>query len=506
VVATDEQQPGLHRMTALDTWFLHIEDEADHMHIGSVGVFEGPAPAWEDLRATMEGKLALLPRYRQRVHHVPLRVNRPVWVDDPHFRLEYHLRHTALPSPGGVEELRNLVGRVMSQQLDRRRPLWELWFIDGLAGGRWAMLSKVHHCMVDGIAGTDLLAATLEDRPDAPRPEPVSWEPAAEPGALRLLRDAAVDVAAQPIETLRTLSGKARRPRELVTRTLGGLRGSAGIASLFKPMPPTSLTGPIGPHRRWAPVWADLDDVKLVRRSLGGTVNDVVLTAITSGYRALLEHRGELTDEVEVRTMVPVSLRTAEQRGEYHNRVSAVFVNLPVTVADPAARHQAMLDAMEQVKRSGEQVAVAGLVGLTGIAPAMFVGVAMRSVTWLVQHRGQAFVSTVTTNVPGPQAPWYLLGRRLLETYPYVPIGEGLRTGVAIFSYDGQVTFGVTADFDSIPEVEVLADGIGRGMAELVALAKGEPADGELTVRAPLATAPAAARRARASRRGSDGA
>jgi diacylglycerol O-acyltransferase / wax synthase len=503
--ADDRSMRAVQRMNALDTWFLHIEDEADHMHIGSVGVFEGPAPAWEELRDSVASKLDRLPRYRQRVQHVPLRIARPVWVDDPHFRLEYHVRHTALPSPGGVEELRNLVGRVMSQQLDRNRPLWEMWFIEGLGDGRWAMLSKVHHCMVDGIAGTDLLAIVLEDRADAPHSTPAPWKPAEEPGPLRLLRDAAIDVVTQPADVLRTLRGKAQRPRELATRTLGGLQGTAGIAEILKPMPRTSLTGPIGPHRRWVPVWASLGDIKMARKALGGTVNDVVLSAITSGYRELLADRGELTDDVEVRTMVPVSLRTAEQRGEYHNRVAAMFVSLPVTIDDPIARHEAMLEEMERIKGSGEQVTVAALVGFTGVAPAMFVGVALRSTTWLVQHRGQPFVSTVTTNVPGPQTPWFLLGRRLLETYPYVPIGEGIRTGIAIFSYDGQLTFGVTADYDEVPDVDVLADGIGRGVAELVALGRGEPADGELNVRAPLATAPAAAPRARASRRGTAG-
>jgi diacylglycerol O-acyltransferase / wax synthase len=497
---------GAHqRMTALDSWFLHIEDEADHMHIGSIGVLEGPAPTWGELRDTIAAKLDLLPRYRQRVHAVPLTLARPVWADDPHFRFEYHVRHTALPAPGGYEELRNLVGRVMSQQLDRHRPLWELWFIEGLADGRWAMLSKVHHCMVDGIAGTDLLALILEDRPDAPRGTPTPWQPADEPGTIRLLRDAAVDLVTEPAETWRSLLASTRRPRELLRRTAAGARGSLGIAGILQPMPSSELTGPIGPHRRWGAVRASLDDVKGVRRELGGTVNDVVLAAITAGYRELLLARGELTDDTEVRTMVPVSLRTAEQRGGYHNRVSAMFVSLPVTEADPRARYEAVLEATAQVKRSGEPVATAALVGLTGIAPAMFVGVALRSVTWLVQHRGQPFVSTVTTNVPGPQIPWYLRGRRLLEAYPYVPIGEGLRTGVAIFSYDGQLTFGVTADYDSVPDVDVLADGIGAGIVELVALAGGDQQAAALSVRAPMAAAPAAATRGRASRRGSGG-
>jgi diacylglycerol O-acyltransferase / wax synthase len=493
------------RMTALDSWFLHIEDEADHMHIGSVGVFEGPPPSWPELEATIGAKLDQLPRYRQRVHPVPLALARPVWADDPHFQLEYHLRHTALPAPGGLEELRNLVGRVMSQQLDRRRPLWELWFIEGVGGGRWAMLSKVHHCMVDGIAGTDLLAATLEDRPDPTRPAPEPWEPTPEPGRVRLVRDAAVDLVREPTETWRSLLGRARRPKELLLRTVAGARGSLGLAGVLQPMPASDLTGPIGPHRRWGAVSADLARIKEVRRALGGTVNDVVLAAITAGYRDLLAHREALTDDVEVRTMVPVSLRTPEERGGYHNRVTAMFVSLPVAEPDPAARYAAVLEATAQVKRSGEPVATAALVGLTGIAPAMFVGVALRSVTWLVQRRGQPFVSTVTTNVPGPQAPWYLLGRRLLEAYPYVPIGEGLRTGIAIFSYDGQVTFGVTADYDAVPDVDILSTGIADGIVELVELATGDRAAAELSVRAPLATAPRAGTRARASRRGSAG-
>jgi diacylglycerol O-acyltransferase / wax synthase len=503
--ATTDEVHARRRMTALDSWFLHIEDEADHMHIGSVGVFEGPPPGWAEIRDAVASKLDQLPRYRQRVHRVPFGIARPVWADDPHFRLEYHVRHTALPSPGGLEELRNLVGRVMGQQLDRRRPLWEMWFIEGIAGGRWALLSKVHHCMVDGIAGTDLLAVTLEDRPDFPRPAPAPWSPAEEPGSVRLLREAAFDLVADPTGALRALGTRGRRPLELAREAAAGLRGSIGLAGVLNPMPASSLTGPIGPHRRWTAVWADLAEIKEVRRALGGTVNDVVLAAITTGYRELLASRGELTDEVEVRTMVPVSLRTPEQRGGYHNRVSAVFVPLPVTEPDPVRRYEAVLEAMAHVKGTGEHVATAALVGLTGIAPAMFVGVALRSVTWLVQHRGQPFVSTVTTNVPGPQTPWYLLGRRLLETYPYVPIGEGLRTGIAIFSYDGQVTFGVTADFDSVPDIDVLATGIHDGVVELVRAARAGKGRKPVSARAPLGGARGAASRAGAASRGSGG-
>jgi diacylglycerol O-acyltransferase / wax synthase len=232
-------------------------------------------------------------------------------------------------------------------------------------------------------------------------------------------------------------------------------------------------------------------------------VNDVALAAVTSGYRALLDHRGELEPEVAVRTMVPVSLRTSAERGRTDNRVAAVFVDLPVAEPDPVRRLELISAATKDAKASGEQVATAALIGLTGVTPAMFVGLALRSVTGLVQRAGQRFVSTVTTNVPGPQEPWYLLGRRLLAAYPYVPIGAGLRTGIAIFSYDGRLTFGVTADYDTTPDVDMLAGGIKRGLVELAEAAGLDPADAiSPAAPAPPAATPAAGNRGRASRRG----
>jgi diacylglycerol O-acyltransferase / wax synthase len=461
----------MRRMTPLDTWFLHVEDEADHMHIGSVGTFAGPPPPYSELLDAIAAKLTEIPRYRQRFRSVPLGVARPVWVDDPHFRLEYHVRHTAIPSPGGGRELRNLVGRVMGQQLDRRRPLWETWFVEGLSGGRWAMVSKVHHCVVDGIAGTDLLAVVLDPSPDAPRPVRTTWQPEAEPSSVRLLRDAATDLATTPAEQWRAVRAFVRRPQRVVREAAGAVVGLTGLTRLVRPMPPNSLTGPIGPHRRWAWVDAELGTAKLVRQRLGGTVNDVVLTAITTGYRTLLHERGELGPDTTVRTMVPVSLRTDDERGDYHNRVAAIFISLPVTVDDPSERYAAVRAQTEAMKSSGEPVATAALVSISGIAPPMFLGVAMRAATRLVQRQGQRYVTTVTTNVPGPQVPLYLLGRRMLSAHPYVPIAEGIRTGVAIFSYDGALSFGVTADYDTVPDLDVLTGGIAEGMAELLSAA-----------------------------------
>jgi diacylglycerol O-acyltransferase / wax synthase len=457
------------RMTALDTWFLHVEDDVNHMHIGSVGIFEGPVPDWAEMRDAIGSKLDLIPRYRQRYRDVGLGLARPIWVDDPHFQLDYHVRHTALPRPGTHEQLRRLVGRIMGQQLDRHRPLWETWFVEGLADERWAMISKVHHCVVDGIAGADLLAIVLEADPEA-RPSPVApFQPAAAPTRRAVATEVVRSVAARPVEALRVVGEHARDPLETASRGVAAVRGAGELAGIFQPMPRTSLTGPIGPHRRWATALTDLDEAKAVKRALGGTVNDVILAAITNCYRELLRERDELSSHAVVRTMVPVSLRGEDRRGELHNRVAALFVPLPVGADEPAERYRAVRDTMAETKVSGEHVTTAALVGASGLAPTMFVGLALRTVSQLLQ-RSQRYVTTVTTNVPGPQQPQYLLGRRMLEAYPYVPIAEGVRTGVAIFSYDGQLAFGVTADFDEVPDVEVLTDGIEHGMADLVGL------------------------------------
>jgi diacylglycerol O-acyltransferase / wax synthase len=467
------------RMTALDTWFLHVEDDVNHMHIGSIGVFEGPPPRWEELRDAIDAKLDLIPRYRQRYRDVARGLARPVWIDDPHFELDYHVRHTALPRPGDDDQLRRLVGRIMGQQLDRRRPLWETWFVEGLEGERWAMISKVHHCIVDGIAGTDLLATVLDDDPDAVvvhAPRPGAGDRPAEDGtgddpARPLVGAVAHAATAVPRRVGQALAAPLRDPVGTVGAAAAAVKGVGELSGIVRRMPPSSLTGPIGPHRRFATAEASLDDAKAVKRALGGTVNDVVLAAITTGFRDLLAGRGELTATSVVRTLVPVSLRRADQRGDLHNLVAALFLALPVGTDDPAERYRVVRDTMQELKGSGEQVTTAALVGASDLAPTAFVGLALRGVSSLL-HRHQRYVTTVTTNVPGPQTPQHLLGRRMEKAYPYVPIAEGIRIGVAIFSYDGQLTFGVTADLGEVPDVDVLADGITRGMEELLALVR----------------------------------
>jgi diacylglycerol O-acyltransferase len=455
-------------MSPLDASFLHIEDDKSHMHIGSVAIFEGPAPSYESVCAMVESKLALVPRYRQKVRFVPFGLGRPVWVDDPHFNLIYHVRQTALPIPGGNEELRNLVGRVMSQQLDRSKPLWEMWMVEGLDAGRWALLSKVHHCMVDGVSGTDLLSVVLDMARDA-EPPTVSeiWHPRPEPTSAQILREALVERAVSPYEMLRSARAATRAPRELVSRLNETAHGLAAMRGLLRSAQST-LNGPIGPHRRWAWARSQLSDVKAVRAALGGTVNDVVLAVITNGFRELLQSRGEAVAEQTVRTMVPVSVRAASERGTYNNRVSAMFAELPVGIADPVERLDSIRTQMEGLKESKQAVAGEVLTSLSGFAPPMLLSLGTR----VFMRFPQRSLNTVTTNVPGPQFPLYAAGRRMLEAFPYVPLAGTVRIGIAIFSYDGMLNFGITGDYDTAADVGVLAGGIEAGMSELLGVAE----------------------------------
>jgi WS/DGAT/MGAT family acyltransferase len=457
------------RLSPQDASFLHLEDAVSHMHIGSVAIFEGPPPDYEAVERMFGAHLASVPRYRQRVHFVPLALGRPVWVDDPHFNLTYHLRRTALPSPGGDAELRRLVGRVMSQQLDRARPLWEAWIVEGLSEGRWGLISKVHHCMVDGVAGTDLLAVILDCERDPELPPPEDWHPERQPSGAELAVNALGRRAVSPYEQLRVLRSTVRSPGRLAATaaaTVGGLWTMTGVVP---PPPASSLNGPIGPHRRWAWARSRLADVKRVRSAFGGTVNDVVLTAIAGGFRTLLAAREESTQR-DVRTLVPVSVRASQERGEYNNRVSAIFAKLPVGIEHPVERLAAVRWQMQRHKDSGEAVAGDVLVGLSGFAPAMLLALGLRAATRMPQRS----VNTVTTNVPGPQRPLYAAGRRMLESLPYVPIAGHVRIGVAIFSYDGALTFGITGDYDRAADIDLLGRGIEQSIRELVQAAERE--------------------------------
>ncbi len=458
------------RLSPLDASFLHVEDSVSHMHIASVAVLEGPSPPFADVVARVRGKLPLVPRYRQVVRFVPFDLGRPVWVDDPHFNIDYHLRHTALPAPGGEDELRKLVGRVMSQPLDRTRPLWEIWVVEGLEAGGWAMLSKTHHAMVDGISGTDLMAAIMDLSPTVAAPEPDGWEPKPAPTPLTLATGAVVDLLRNPYEQFRAVRASTRVPRQALRQAVEVTRGLSAMAGLVRPTPVSSLNGPIGPHRRYGWASTSVDDIKTVRKSLGGTFNDVVLAAITHGFRQLLLARGESVDRV-VRTLVPVSVRPRDTSGRavgdgtFENKVSAMFAELPVGIADPVERLHAITAQMDGLKESKQALAGEALTSMSGFAPPMLLALGMRLATRVAQRN----VNTVTTNVPGPQMPLYIAGTRMLKAYPYVPLAGQIRIGVAIFSYDGQVNFGVTGDHDTTEDLDVLCTGVESGMHRLLA-------------------------------------
>ena len=460
-------------MSAIDSSFLHIENDVTPMHIGGVSIFEGPMPPFAQLRAMVEGKLGLVPRYRQKVRFVPLAAGTPVWVDDPHFSLDYHLRHTAIPRPGDEEQLRRLAARVFSQHLDRGKPLWELWAVEGLEEGRWALLSKVHHCMVDGVAATDLMSVMFSDT-TAPASAD-GFSPAPEPSGIEVLARTLARWAS-PGGALASLRGALQAPEQTL-RTAGQLLSAlSASAGAMRPAEASSLIGHIGPHRRWS--WADtsLADVKSIRAALGGTVNDVVLCAIAGGFRELLLARGEqLAPDQVVRTMVPVSVRHRGERGVYNNRVSAVFASLPVGLEDPVARLSSIRAEMDGIKESKQAVAGDVLSSLSGFAPPLLLALGSRLVTLSPRLN----MHTATTNVPGPQQPVQTLGRRMLRSYPFVPVVGSIRVVVAIFSYDGRLYFGVTGDYDGAPDIDVLTRGIARGMRELRKLAKGvaEPAN-----------------------------
>jgi len=388
-------------------------------------------------------------------------------VDDPHFNIDYHVRRSAVPAPGGREELQNLVGRVMSQHLDRARPLWEAWAVEGLDDGRWAMVSKVHHCMVDGVSSIDLMSVLFDADANPARLAVAPWRSRPEPSIVELFAQSLAG-ALSPVERLTRMLAALRSPEETARRGIETVRAFASVASKLFPPPETSLTGRYGPHRRWTSAHASLAEVKLVRRSLGGTVNDVVLAAITRGFRELLVGRGEKVDDRAVRTMVPVSVRAEHEQGAYSNRVSAVFADLPVGLEDPLARLAEIRRQMDGIKEWKGAVAGERLVELAGFSPPVLLAVGQR----LAASIPQRSINTATTNVPGPQHPLYFAGRRMLESAPIVPLSASVRIAIGIFSYNGLLIFGITGDYDSVPDIDVLRRGIEAGVAELVEAAR----------------------------------
>ena len=460
------------RLNALDAVFVDAEDADPHvsMAIASIAVFERPAPAHEEFLAYLAGRLPLVPRYRHKLRTIPFRLGRPVWVEDPDFDLRYHVRRTALPAPGGDRQLADLMARVMSQRLDRDHPLWEYWVAEGLSEGRWALISKVHHCMVDGVSGTDLYRVIFDFSPEPSPPARADDRTVnAEPSAVELAARAALDAVMLPAREALALRGTAADPAGSLRQAAEMARAVARLAPAARPATGSSLSGHIGRQRRYTWARVSLDDVKTIKQALGGTVNDVVLTAISGGFRALLLARGEQPGSHMVRSLVPVSVRAPGAESVYDNQVSALLANLPVHVADPVERLAAVRSELTTLKESKEAMLGEALTSLGRFTPFPIASWWSRLAFGLPQRE----IVTVTTNVPGPRQPLYGMGRRLLEIIPYVPIATTLRTGISIFTYGGHVTFGITGDFAANPDLDVLAHGIEDGVAELVKAARG---------------------------------
>lgn len=452
------------RLTGLDASFLHLEDDAAHMHVASVMLFDGEAPPYDEFLGNLERRLHLVPRYRQRLAFVPMGQGRPRWVDDPSLNLRYHVRHTALPAPGGEEELRALAGRVFSQQLDRDKPLWELWLVDGVEGDRFAILAKTHHALVDGVSGVDIVTVLFDTQPQPAAP-PVPhqrWLPRPVPTQAQLLAEALVERATAPGEVARSVRALFRAPRRIARGAMDSLAGVGAMAwAGLNPAPPTPYNRPIGPHRRFTWVRASLDDVKAVKNVLGGTVNDVMLATVSGALRAHLRRRGVRTEGLELKAMVPVSVRTDLERGALGNRVAAMMVPLPVWCDDPVERLRVVSEAMGGLKEGGQAVGAQVLTQLSGFAPPTVMSQAAR-----LSSRQRLF-NLVVTNVPGPQFPLYLLGRELIEAFPMVPLAKNQGLGVAIMSYNGHINFGLVGDFDVLADLDDLAGDLAASLAEL---------------------------------------
>ncbi len=451
------------RLTAVDASFLSNETPASHMHIGAILVFEGPPPLYVDLVEHVRGRLDQVPRFRQRIVVPPLEAGRPLWVDDVNFNLTYHIRHTALPEPGGEAQLKRLAARVFSQQLDRSKPLWELWLVQGLERDRFAILTKTHHAMVDGISGVDI-GTVLFDLEPIPQPAGVTdgWAPGPQPSASTLVARGATELATTPVRLAERALEALRSPEATARRVADGLEGLGEfVGALADPAPDVPLNQQIGPHRRF--VWArsELSTFKRIKDTFGGTVNDVVLAVVTGALRDWLHGRGVRTEGLELRALVPVSIRTEDERGNLGNRIAAMRGPLPVYVDDPVRRLRVVSEAMEGLKRSKQALGAEVISRFNDFAPPTLLAQASR-----VNFSTRLF-NLIVTNVPGPQLPLYVLGREMEEIFPVAFLPQDHVLAVAIMSYNGRVGFGLLADYDAVDDIEVIAAGIDSSLAEL---------------------------------------
>jgi len=459
----------LDRLTPIDASFLHQESQHSHMHIGGLTIVEGPPPSTAELLEQIRMRLHLVPRYRHKLASTPIDSGRPVWVDDPSFNLDYHIRHTALPSPGGWEQLCALTARIFSQQLDRSKPMWEMWLIEGLEDDRFALITKTHHSLVDGIAGVDLATVLFDLSPEPPpiRSSGRPWQPRPEPGTAELVAAGLRGAVRAGLELAEGAVEAVTHPDRALARAREAAEGIGEIIwAGLNPAPETPLNVPIGPHRRFYGIGNRLEDFKTVKNAFGGTVNDVVLAVVTGALRTFLISRGRRTAGCEMRALVPVSVRAENDRGEIGNRIVVMRGPLPVYIADPLQRLRFVTQAMNGLKESKQALGAEVISGAQNFAPPTILAQASRL------NFSTRLFNLIVTNVPGPQFPLYVLGREMLEVFPVAFLPENHSLAIAIMSYNGQMNFGLLGDFDSLPDLDQIRTNIADELATLVALAR----------------------------------
>jgi diacylglycerol O-acyltransferase len=456
-------QRHMDRLSSIDASFLTQETSASHMHVGAILIFEGPPPSYEDLLEHVNSRLHLVPRFRQKLAFPPIQMGRPFWIDDPNFNLEYHVRHSALPAPGTEEQLRRMASRVFSQQLDRTKPLWELWLVQGLKRKRFALVTKTHHAVVDGVSGVDI-ATVLFDV--TPVPEPAGsdhpWIPDPEPSGADLVAKGVEGIAAAPLKLADRLGTAIQHPRPAVRQATEAAEAVGEVAwALANPAPDVPLNVEIGSHRRFQWVRSDLGELKAIKNALGGTVNDVVLAVVTGALRRWLLSRGVRTEGLELRALVPVSIRTEDEHGQLGNRIAAMRGPLPVYIADPVRRLETVREAMDGVKGSKQALGAEVIARFNDFAPPTLLAQASRL------NFSTRLFNMIVTNVPGPQIPLYVLGRELQDVFPIAFLPQNHALAIAIMSYNGGIDFGLLADYDAMDDIDSLADGIEAAIAEL---------------------------------------
>ena len=471
------------RLSPQDSVFLHVEDDHQPLHVGALAYFEAGPFAGPDgrfdlarVRQRIASRLHLVPRFRKRIMNVPFDQGRPIWVDDEDFDLAYHVRLTAIPAPGTEAQLKLLMDRLQAQLLDRRRPLWELWFVEGVDDDRIALIQKTHHALVDGVSGIDVATVLLDLEPDVADVEPEPWTPQPAPDPSTLLVDSLVERVAEPAELLRSARAAVRGPQHAVERLTQVART---VVDLAQRTPSAPWNVPVTPHRRFEPARIDLGRAKALRRAAAArgedlataTLNDVVLTACAGAMRTYLLERGdEVPDDLVYRAMVPVSVRDVSEEMALGNRVSMMTADLPVGEPDPLERLRFVHTHMASRKDMGQAVGADALMELSGYAPPTLLALGSRLAVRAMP------LNTVITNIPGPQFPLYCMGARMLEAFPYVCVVDGMAMIIAVISYDGKLAFGLSGDRSAVPDLHVLAEGVESAFAELEEVLLPKPA------------------------------